>query len=124
MLTLLAEGGSLPGGYGAALVQTLLALAAVCVLAWILLRWAARRGFGTTFGSGRIQVLERVALDPRRSLYLVRIGDRVLLVGAADGGGLRTLAELDPRELPERPDPGTGRGTFADVLRRLGERKG
>lgn len=94
---------ALPGGYGLALVQTLLALAAVCVLAWVVLRWSARRGLGT--GRGRVRVIERTPLDGRRSLYLVEVGERVLLIGAGDGGAPSVLAELDPAELPPAPAP-------------------
>ncbi len=91
-----------PGGYGVALLQTLFALAAVCILAWVVLRWSARRGLGR--GSGRIRVLERIVLDGRRSLYLVEIGERVLLIGAGDGGAPALLAEMDASELPPAPE--------------------
>ncbi|MFW5921060.1 MAG: hypothetical protein ACOCUS_04415, partial [Polyangiales bacterium] len=60
-----SEAADLPGGYGAALLQTLLALAAVCVLAWVVLRWSAKRGFGMGPSGGRVRVLERVPLDQR-----------------------------------------------------------
>ncbi len=104
---------SAPGGYGVALFQSLLALAAVCVLAWVVLRWSARRGLG---GAGRrVQVLERVPLDARRAVYLVRIGERVLLLGGGDGAAPSVLAELTPDELPEVEDP----ASFGELVARL-----
>lgn len=123
MLVLLqtAQATELPGGYGVALLQTLLALGAVCVLAWVLLRWGARRGLGLGAARGRVRVLERVALDPRRALYLVKVGDKVLLIGAGDGAAPAVLSEIDPAELPAEPD--TPAPTFAEVLRRLGGRR-
>jgi len=111
----------LPGGYGVALLQTLLALVAVCILAWVVLKWASRRGLGLGAGGGRVRVLERIALDPRRSLYLVKVGDRVLLIGAGDGGAPAMLAEVDAASLP--PEPEGGRVAFADVLDRLRGKK-
>lgn len=102
-----------------ALVQTLLALAAVCVLAWVVLRWASRRGLGIHGGRGRVQVLERTPLEPRRALYLVRIGDRVLLLGAGEGASPTVLAELDPSELPPEPESASRLSTsFAELLKR------
>ncbi len=112
---------TLPGGYGIALLQTLLALGAVCVLAWVVLRWAARRGVGVGPSRGRIRVIERIPLDPRRALYLVKVGDRILLVGAGEGGAPALLTEVDPSELPPAKAPSRGKG-FADVLRRLGHK--
>ncbi len=92
-----------PGGYGVALLQTLLALGAVCILAWVVLRWSARRGLGLG-RPGRVRVLERVPLDGRRALYLIEIGERVLLVGAGEGGAPALIAELDASELPPAPE--------------------
>jgi flagellar protein FliO/FliZ len=106
-----------PGGYGIALLQTIFALAAVCVLAWVVLRWSARRGLGV--GRGRIRVIERVPLEGRRSLYLIEIGERVLLVGAGEGGAPALLTELDPSELPPvAAQP----ASFAELVARLRER--
>lgn len=101
MLPLLQAGG-VPGGYGVALLQTLLALAAVCILAWVVLKWS--RGRGLAMGGRRVKVLERVPLDGRRSLYLVEVAGRVLLVGAGEQGALGVLAELDPDALPAVPE--------------------
>ncbi len=106
--------GDLPGGYGVSLLQTLLALAAVCVLAWVVLRWSAKRGLGLG-GGRRIKVLERVPLDGRRALYLVEVGGRVLLIGAGDASAPSVLAELDPDELPDLPES----KSFGDLIARV-----
>ena len=103
-------------GYGVALVQALLALAFVCVLAFWVLRWVARRGFLGAAGSGRVRVLERVALDARRAVFLVKVGERVLLLGAGDAA-LTVLAELREDEVP--PAATTGGTSFASLLARL-----
>ena len=103
----------LPGGYGVALLQTLLALAAVCILAWTVLRWSSGRGL-TGLGGGRIEILERAHLEPRRTLHLVRIGARTFLIGSGESGPPAILAEIPSGELPDAK-PGA---RFADVLRR------
>ena len=104
--------GDLPGGYGASLLQTLLALVAVCILAWVVLRWSQRRGLGVGQGK-QVKVLERVPLDARRTLYLVEVGGRVLLIGAGDASAPSVLAELDPSELPELPQGSSFGGLVA-----------
>lgn len=107
----------LPSGYGAALVQSLLALMAVCILAWVVLRWASKSGMG--FGRGkRIKVLEKIPLDARRHLYLVEVGGKVLLLGAGDGAAPRLISEIDPDSLPELEESPT-KASFADVMARL-----
>jgi flagellar protein FliO/FliZ len=114
----LLQTAELPGGYGVALIQTLIALAAVCVLAWVVLKWSARRGLGTVGQGKRVKVIERVPLDARRSLYLVEVGDKVLLLGAGEGSAPEVLTEIDPKTLPEIPDAGSAL-SFADVLAKL-----
>lgn len=105
----------LPGGYGAALLQTLLALLAVCILAWVVLRWASRKGLGIGRGK-RIRVLEKMPLDARRALHLVEVGGRVLLVGTGDAAAPTLLTEIDPQSLPETSAPAA---SFKDVLDRV-----
>lgn len=116
MFLLLQAGTSrasdLPGGYGVALLQTLLALAAVCVLAWVVLRWSARSGLGMGQGQ-RIRLVERVALDARRTAFLVEVGGKYYFLAAGDGGSPSLIATLDVSDVPE-PDR---KKTFLEVLR-------
>ena len=112
---MLLQAGAIPGGYGVALLQTLLALAAVCILAWVVLRWAAQKGLGIGAAGKHVKVLERLPLDARRTLWVVKIGDRVLLIGAGDGASPRTLAEIPAKELP--PIDEAPKKSFVEILR-------
>jgi flagellar biogenesis protein FliO len=54
---------------------------------------------GLTGSSESLKVLYSLSLTPGRTLYMVRLADRILLIGAGEGG-LRTLAEIsDPAEV-------------------------
>lgn len=119
MSVLLQTAQEVPGGYGLVLLQTLFALAGVCVLAWVVLRWGARRGIGVGAFGGRVRVLERIALEPRRALYLVKVGERVLLLGAGEGGSPTLITELDPATLPLEEARKPAGEAFRDVLTRL-----
>ena len=82
-------------------VQTGLALALVVGMIFGL-RYVLRRfGAAGTFarGSGPVEVLLRSSLSPRDRIYLVRLGERLLLVGSG-ATGLTTLCEVrDPEEV-------------------------
>jgi len=74
------------------------------------------------FGAGPIKVLSRSHLGPRQTLYLVKAGERVLLIGQGNDG-LRTLMEVsDPGEVSrtiamvEEGSPGSMSATFRDAL--------
>jgi len=88
--------------FGAQILQGILALVAVCLLAWVGLRLLYRRRLlpGAEGRAGPVRVVARLPLEPRRTLYVIDAGGKFLLVGAAEGG-LATLAELD-RETVER----------------------
>ncbi len=74
--------------------RTLVALAAVVALIYLLARLVLPR-LATRFGSGQgaIRIVERVALDAKHALVLVRVGDLELLVGTGDSG-VQLVAEL------------------------------
>ncbi|MBK7776113.1 MAG: flagellar biosynthetic protein FliO [Sandaracinaceae bacterium] len=86
------------GGYGAALLQAVLALLAVSVLAWVVLRGLARGGM--LRGGGRIRVLERTPLDARHALVLVQVDGETLLLGVGDGSAPTLLKTLPESDLP------------------------
>ena len=82
--------------YGSYLLETFLMLVCVCGAAWAVLFGAKKLGFGRA--KGPISLLGQLPLDARRSVFLVRVGPRVLVVGASEAG-LTKLSELDADEL-------------------------
>ena len=87
--------------YGGYLLETLFTLAAVCAAAFAVLYGARRLGIGRA--SGPISLAGQLPLDGRRAIYLVRVGEQVLVVGASEGG-LTKLGEMPASELPARAD--------------------
>jgi flagellar biogenesis protein FliO len=86
---------------------------------WYLKRSPRTRKY---FGAGPIKVLSRAHLGPRQTLYLVKAGERVLLIGQG-GDGLNTLMEVsDPGEvsrtlaLVEESAPESMTSTFRAAL--------
>jgi flagellar biosynthetic protein FliO len=94
----------------------LVVVVAVIIVAYLGLRRAQRGRVPGTRSSGSVEVLETTTLAPGRNLHLVRVGDRVLLVGATDHG-IATLQAYDhdsavleglvpdDLDLPEGVDP-------------------
>ncbi len=58
--------------------------------------------------NGAIQVVGRVSLSPKHAVYLLKVGQRVLLVGAGPQGAPALLGELDG--LPEAAPSSEERG--------------
>ncbi len=93
-----ASKGDGTGGW----LRTLGALAVVAglILAvrWFLRRWGAS---GPAGQAGPMEVLARASVAPRQQLLLVRLGKRLVLIGAS-GGAMTTLAEVsDQAEVDE-----------------------
>src|SRR5690606_5582992 len=103
-------------------LAALLVTIAVMLLA---LRWLGRMQ-GVPRGTGRggeLQLLERLATGPRQGVGLLRVGERVLIVGLADE--ISVLGELSPDEsgrvlddtrMPARPATPTWLGGIGLVL--------
>ena len=70
--------------YAGYLLETFATLVVVCGLAFVVLVGARRMGIGRA--SGAIRLVGQLPLDARRAIYLVRIGESVLVVGASEGG--------------------------------------
>jgi flagellar protein FliO/FliZ len=71
---------------------------------------AASRRFAPRTGAGALQVISRVGLSPKHTVYLLRAGGRVLLVGTGPQGAPSLISELD--ELPQA-EPANGQGDVA-----------
>jgi flagellar protein FliO/FliZ len=106
------------------LVGSLLVLGLVCLAAWVVVRFGARRWFAARGAQGGLDVVARVPLEPRRSLYVVEVAGKTLLVGTSEMG-LSVLSELDREAFrAERADQPTTR-SFVDVVRDvIGRRRG
>lgn len=88
----------MPSGYASALVQSIVALAGVCAFAVVLLRFAAGRGFGRAPKGKRLELIERLPLDARSAVCVVRAGDKAWLIGTSDASAPTLLAELPASE--------------------------
>jgi len=105
------------------LVQTAWSLVAVLALGALAV-FALRRshGFGARASRGPLERLASLPLDARRAIYLVAIGESVIVIGASEGG-LTKLAELPRSAVPDggvtRTSERSNRTSFADVLAQL-----
>lgn len=98
-----------------------LGLAVVVVLVWGSVAVLRRSSLGKQFSAntGRVRVLERSYLGPKKSICLVRIGQRALAIGVTESN-ITTLAHLDDEDLPAVPDSLDGDGaTFVSQFRSM-----
>jgi flagellar biogenesis protein FliO len=93
----------------------LVTLTGVVALA-VLVLYAARR-FGMGRAGGPLELVGRLPLDGRRAVYLVRVGKRVLVLGAGDQA-LTSLAELSADELAGL-QAGSPNASFRETLSRV-----
>jgi flagellar biosynthetic protein FliO len=100
--------------YAGYLVETFVTLLAVCAIAFVVLYGARRMGIGKQ--RGPIDLVGHLPLDARRAIYLVRVGEQVLVVGVGEGG-MTKLSELPARDLPVEAKAAAA--PFADVLARV-----
>ncbi len=105
-------------GPGAALDITL-KLLAVLALAYVALGALRKYGLGHGLrrGDGLLQVLESTTLAPNRAVYVVRVGERRLVLGVTTSQ-ITTLAELEAEEAVARTQqPGEGFQVVLDEAR-------
>lgn len=100
------------------LVETFVTLLVVCALAVVVLYGARRLGVGRA--RGPVSLVGQLPLDARRAIYLVRVGEQVLVVGVGEGGFTK-LGEVAAKDLPAGAPAEDS--PFADVLARVLARK-
>ena len=95
-------------------LETLALLLALTVMAVVVVVVARKAGLGRS--RGPIALAGHLPLDARRAIYLVEVGNQVLVVGAAEAG-LTKLGEVEKSTLAFTPSEEPVR--FRDVFRRL-----
>lgn len=114
-------------GMGFMLVRTFVVLAVVILSIYLTLNFGLRRlmGLKGPVGSGGlVTVLERVALDQRRSLFVVKAGGEYLLVGGGEGA-LNLLCKLTPEEVERAQRERSAQAmTMSPFLQKLLSRRG
>jgi len=76
------------------LVQTIFALALVCGLAYLIFRVIMPRlvvNYGT---NNMVRVVDRIGLEARKSLYVIEVAGKWMLVASSESG-VQFIAELD-----------------------------
>lgn len=91
------------GGFPLSLLMTLLALAGVLVLAWVLLRAFARFAGVRGGGDGRLEIVRSVAVGARERVVLLRHDGHDYLLGVAAGGITLLERAPSPEPVAERP---------------------
>ena len=108
------------GNYTALLVSSLIVLALLATVLWALTRWKhGRRGRLGVDATGMLHVRARLTLEPQRTLYVVTVGDKSLLLGVGEQG-INVVTDLSTQTLPVQP-PAL---TFAELVRSTWTRKG
>jgi flagellar biosynthetic protein FliO len=114
------------------LVQTVFALGLVCGLAYLIFRVILPR-LAVNYGSSNmVRVVDRIGLDARKSLYVIEVAGKWMLVAASESG-VQLISELDAasakiaeeeilknRQLPANTAFGK---SFADKLNEVINRK-
>jgi flagellar biogenesis protein FliO len=112
--------GAAGASYGDLLVTSLVVLGGVCIAAFVVVRVVGRfLATGRTRGAHLLDVVARLPLEPRRSLYVVEAAGKTLLVGTSEMG-LSVLSELDGDEVRTRA---ALRPSFGDLVRSAWQRR-
>ena len=84
------------------ILQTFAVLAFIGLLAWVLIKFVAPRLPGN-LPSGKMKIIEKLNLEPGRSIYLVEVENRKLLIGCASNA-VSFLKEIKSPENTHLPD--------------------
>jgi flagellar biogenesis protein FliO len=100
-------------------IRVIAALGGVVLLAVLALRYALPRLMGAAAPSeGPFRLIARFPIEPKKTLYMVRAGDSVMVLGTSERD-IHYLASLPPGTVPDspvaRPSPA---GSVAKFLRR------
>ncbi|MEM1008722.1 MAG: flagellar biosynthetic protein FliO, partial [Myxococcota bacterium] len=90
--------------YGIRVLTSLLALAAILALIYVVVRWLSKRmGLPFSQTNPALSIQARMPLEPKKTLWIVRAAEQDFLLGSHEQG-IVLLAKLDPRD-QESPMP-------------------
>lgn len=78
------------------LLQTVVALLFVCGIAYLIFRVILPRLSTNYGGNSLIRIVDRAGLEPRKTLYVIEVTGKWLLVSASEDG-VQLISELDPQ---------------------------
>lgn len=108
------SGNGAAASYGDLLITSIVVLAIVCVVAFVVVKVVGKfLATGRVRGAHLLDVIARVPLEPRRSLFVVEVAGKTLLLGTSEMG-LSVLTELDAAEVRARAVP---RQSFTELVR-------
>jgi flagellar biogenesis protein FliO len=109
--------GSLWGDY----VKTIVILIGICLLAVGALKFLGPRLRANTGSlSGGIRVLARQALEPRKTLYVVRAGHTTMLI-ATSGESVHFMTLVDQTDFPEEQTGEASLPSSAPMFRKISQ---
>lgn len=78
--------------FGWMLVKTVLAMSLIIGLAYVTIRFILPMFYGKRISSrSKIKIIDRVGLEPRRSLFIVQVGKKTALVGTGEQGVTKVM---------------------------------
>ena len=103
-------------------------LVAICILFYIIIRFVLPRmaraagGQGYRMGGGRIvRIVDRCPLEAKRTVFLVEVAGRFLLVGSSEGSVTRLAGDADLDEPEIRRLIGVPPAhTFSSLIKKVG----
>lgn len=112
-------------GYGDLLLEAVLLVGAVLaaiLVVWVVGRLVHSRSLWSRRGGARsLEVVERLPLEPRKTLYLVRVRERTLLLGASEQS-VSLLGEVASSPDAAAELPRDAPTSFASLVARATER--
>jgi flagellar protein FliO/FliZ len=113
--------------YTGQILQVVVALVAICIVFLIVIRWLLPRmaraagGQGFRMGGGRlVRIVDRCPLEPKRTVFLVEVAGRYMLIGSSEGSVTKIAGgDLDEPEIRRLLGAPPTR-TFASLLKKVG----
>jgi len=87
-----------PASYGFLMLRMMLMVGIVCALAMVTLRWGLKRFVNPSSESKALAVVARLPLEPKRSLLVVRVATRHLIIASSEAG-LTNMGDLSAADV-------------------------